>query len=110
LNRYEAWRYKPATISSIFSRSLSMSELLAYGRMAEAHWREHRPRMVKELEAEGRLEAALLEAQEQTTRDLVRLIRDFRRQGLSPQQAHDQAWELVREKYILLPPEVPEPE
>lgn len=87
-----------------------MSELLAYGRMAEAHWREHRPRMVQELEAEGRLQAALLEAQEQTTRDMIRLIRDFRQRGMSPQQAHDQAWELVREKYILLPPEAPKPE
>jgi hypothetical protein len=110
LNRHEAWRYKPATISSIFSHSLSMSELLAYGRMAEAHWREHRPRMVQELEAEGRLQAALLEAQEQTTRDMIRLIRDFRRQGWAPQQAHDQAWELVREKYVLLPPETAETE
>jgi len=24
---------------------------------------------------------------------------------LTPQQAHDQAWEMIREKYILLPPE-----
>ncbi len=82
-----------------------MSEPLIYARMAEAHWREHRPRMVAELEAEGRLQAALLDAQEQTTADLTRLIRQFTRQGLNPQQAYDQAWELVREKYILLPPE-----
>ena len=26
-------------------------------------------------------------------------------QGSTAQQAHDQAWEMVREKYILLPPE-----
>ena len=26
-------------------------------------------------------------------------------QKLTPQQAHDQAWEMIREKYILLPPE-----
>jgi hypothetical protein len=110
LNRHEAWRYKPATISSIFSHSFTMSELLAYGRMAEAHWREHRPRMVRELEAAGRLEAALLEAQERTVDEMRTLMLQLRRDGLSPQQAHDQAWELVREKYILLPPEVPEPE
>jgi hypothetical protein len=36
------------------------------------------------------------------------LMRAFRKQGLDPQQAHDQAWELVREKYILLPPETNE--
>ncbi len=85
-----------------------MSGLLAYGRMAEAHWREHCPRLVRELETQGKLQEALLEAQEQTTGEMVRLLRDFRRQGLTPQQAHDQAWELVREKYLLLPAESPE--
>ena len=27
------------------------------------------------------------------------------KQGMTAQQAHDRAWEMVREKYILLPPE-----
>ncbi|MDP3072857.1 MAG: hypothetical protein Q8N18_21375 [Opitutaceae bacterium] len=85
-----------------------MSGLLAYGRMAEAHWREHCPRLVRELEAQGKLQEALLEAQEQTTGEMIPLLRDFQRQGLTPQQAHDQAWELVREKYLLLPAESPE--
>jgi hypothetical protein len=75
--------------------------------MAEQHWREHRPRMMQELEARGSLQTALLEAQERTAAEMERLIRDFRKQGLNPQQAHDQAWELLREKYILLPPEKP---
>ncbi len=82
-----------------------MSGLLAYGRMAEAHWREHLPRMVRELESQGRLQQALIEAQEQATAEMDRLIRDLSRQGFNPQQAHDRAWELVREKYLLLPPE-----
>jgi hypothetical protein len=82
-----------------------MSELLTYGLMAERHWREHCPKLVAELEAENRLRVALLEAQERTQADMDRLIRQFRKQGLTPQQAHDQAWELVREKYILLRPE-----
>ena len=84
-----------------------MRELLIYGRMAETHWREHRPRMVAELEAENRLQTALLDAQTQTAAEMERLIRQFTGQGLTPQQAHDQAWELVREKYLLLPPEQP---
>ena len=75
--------------------------------MAEAHWRQHCPRMVRELEATGQLMVALLEAQERTLDEMESLMRDFRRQGLTPQQAHDQAWELVREKYLLLPPETP---
>lgn len=84
-----------------------MSALLAYGRMAEAHWREHLPRKVRELEASGRLLEALLEAQERTLDEMESLMRDLRKQGLTPQQAHDQAWEMVRERYILLPPETP---
>ncbi|HRG54647.1 MAG TPA: hypothetical protein PLG56_01295 [Lacunisphaera sp.] len=82
-----------------------MSELLNLGLMAEKHWREFRPRMGAELETQNRLKVTLVEAQEQTAADLQRLTRQFVRQGLSPQQAHDQAWELVKEKFILLPPE-----
>ncbi len=63
--------------------------------------------MVRELEARGRLVPALLEAQERTLDEMETLMRQFKRQGLNPQQAHDQAWELVREKYLLLPPEQP---
>ena len=84
-----------------------MSELLNYGRMAETHWRKHCPQMVRELETQDRLVPALLEAQERTMDEMEALIRHFKRQGLNPQQAHDQAWELVREKYLLLPPEQP---
>lgn len=82
-----------------------MSTLLGYAKLAETHWREHRPRMVEELEAKGGLEAALLEAQERTVDEMERLMKEFRGQGLNPQQAHDQAWEILREKYLLLPPE-----
>ena len=65
--------------------------------------------MVQELEARGSLQTALLDAQERTAAEMDRLIREFRKQGRAPQQAHDQAWELVRGKYILLSPETPEP-
>lgn len=82
-----------------------MSGLLAYGQMAEAHWREHCPRLVRELEMRGRLQESLLEAQERTAAEMDLLIWDLRKQGLDLQQAHDRAWELVREKYILLPAE-----
>jgi len=82
-----------------------MTELLTYGRMAEAHWREHCPRLVRELERTGQMATSLLEAQTRTLDEMESMMRDFRRQGLNPQQAHDQAWELVRERYILIPPE-----
>jgi hypothetical protein len=73
--------------------------------MAETHWRAHCPRLVRDLERRGQLTEALLEAQERTASEMDVLMQDLRRQGLTPQQAHDRAWELVREKYILLPPE-----
>jgi len=82
-----------------------MQPLTQYGRMAEKHWREFRPKMVQELEAKGLLHQMLLEAEEKTKDEMDSLMREFRKQGLTAQQAHDQAWEMVRERYILLPPE-----
>lgn len=76
-----------------------------YGLMAERHWREFRPRMVRELEATGKLEEALHEAQERTLDELMDLETKLEAQGLTTQQARDQAWEVVRERHILLPPE-----
>ena len=83
----------------------TMITLTQYGLMAEKHWREFRPRMVKELEAHGRLQEALLEAEEKTKDEMYDLTRRLMAQGLTAQQAHDQAWEMVREQYILLTPE-----
>ena len=80
--------------------------LTQYGLMAERHWREFRPTMVTELETKGTLMEALFEAQETTLDEMETLTRKLEtEQKLTPQQAHDQAWELIREKYILLPPE-----
>ena len=80
--------------------------LTQYGLMAERHWREFRPKMVRELEAKGQLMEAFFEAQERTIGEMEALTRQFEtEQKLTPQQAHDRAWEMIREKYILLPPE-----
>jgi hypothetical protein len=82
-----------------------MKPLTQYGRMAEKHWREFRPKMVAELAAKTQLHAMLLTAEEQTEMELDQLRRKLIQQGATPQQAHDQAWEMVRERYIFLPPE-----
>ena len=82
-----------------------MTPLTQYGRMAEKHWREHRPKMVRELEQTGRLYQMLLEAEEKTKDEMATLRTDLMQQGSTAQQAQTQAWELVREKYVLLPPE-----
>lgn len=79
--------------------------LTQYGRMAEKHWREFLPNRIKEMEARGILQQMLLEAEEQTKNEMYDLTAEFRKQGLTAQQAHDRAWEMVREKYILLPSE-----
>jgi len=80
--------------------------LTQYGLMAERHWREFRPKMVQDLEAKGTLMDALFEAQERTIGEMEALTRKLEtEQKLTPQQAHDRAWEMIREKYILLPPE-----
>ena len=84
-----------------------MKPLTQYGCLAEKHWREFCPKMVMELERTGRLQAMLLEAEEKTEAEMDQLRRQLMRQGLTAQQAHDQAWEMVREQYIFLPPETP---
>jgi len=82
-----------------------MITLTQYGLMAEKHWREFLPRMVKDLEAHCKLQEALLEAEEKTKDEMYDLTTRLMTQGLTAQQAHDQAWEMVREEYILLTPE-----
>lgn len=82
-----------------------MRPLTLFGLMAEKHWRELRPKMVADLEAKGLLQKMLLTAEDQTETELDQLRRRLMRQGLTPLQAHHQAWEMVRERYIFLPPE-----
>jgi hypothetical protein len=79
--------------------------LTQYGRMAEKHWREFLPNLVQEMEAKGILEEMLLEAEEKTASEMHDLTMQFQRQNMTAQQAHNRAWEMVREKYILLTPE-----
>ena len=82
-----------------------MTPLTQYGRMAEKHWREHRPKMVREMERKGILHQMLLEAENNTKDEMAMLRTQLMGQGSMAQQAQTQAWEMVREKYILLPPE-----
>jgi hypothetical protein len=80
--------------------------LTQYGLMAEKHWREFLPAMVRELETKGSLMEALFEAQETTIDEMEALTRKLEtEQKFTPQQAYNRAWEMIREKYILLPPE-----
>ena len=77
----------------------------AYGHLAERHWREFCPRLVAEQEAKVQLHTSLREAEEKTKTELDSLRRHFIQQGLTPRQAHDRAWEIVRGRYLFLSPE-----
>jgi glucose-6-phosphate-specific signal transduction histidine kinase len=82
-----------------------MKPLTQYGQMAAKHWHEFRPKMVRELERKGLLDQMLLEAEEKTKDEMATLRMELMKLGKTAQQAQTQAWEMVREKYILLPPE-----
>jgi hypothetical protein len=85
---------------------MSDKSLTAYGLMAKRHWQEFCPRMFRQLESEGKLEEALFEAQETTLDEMEMLTLKLEtEQKLTPEQAATAAWEMVREKYILLPAE-----
>jgi len=74
--------------------------------MAEKHWREYRLKMVQELEAEGQLQEMLQEAEEKTKDEMEEISRKLiSDQDYTPDAAERAAWEMVRERYILLPPE-----
>ena len=85
-----------------------MTTLTQYGRLAEKHWRENLPKMVQELEAKGQLQEMLLEAEEKTKDEMEETTRKLiSEQDYTPDQAERAAWEMVRKRYILVPPEEP---
>ena len=55
--------------------------------MAEKHWREHRPKMVRDLERKGQSAPMLLEAEEKTKDEMVTLRMELMKQGMTAQQA-----------------------
>jgi hypothetical protein len=65
--------------------------------LGREHWKEFLPKKFAALKKAGMLEAALKEAAEQTYLATSAL----EEQGMQP----DYAWQMAREKYLLLPPE-----
>lgn len=64
---------------------------------AREHWKEHRPKMFKELQQQGLLEQRLREAAEATSQEMQKLMA----QGFR----HHEAWEATRETFLFLPEE-----
>lgn len=65
--------------------------------LARESWRENNPTLYKELNRSGQLGTALKEAAERTYAETSELEAN----GYSPEEA----WEMTREKYLLLPAE-----
>ena len=67
--------------------------------MGRKHWKEFRPTKYQALKAKGEVELnkALYQAAEMTA--------DERDQLVEAGYNHQEAWEMTREKYLLLPPE-----
>ncbi len=68
---------------------------------ARAHWKAFRPRLFRDLKKAGKLEAALDDAVQRTSREMAALqamgYRDY------------EAWEVVRESYLFVPKEGKKP-
>ncbi len=63
--------------------------------------------MVQELEVKGQLQEALTEAEERTKDEMEEVTRKLTsEQGYNAEDAERVGWEIVREHFILLPPEV----
>lgn len=65
--------------------------------LGRQHWKEFLPNRYRELKAAGTLDEALKTAAEQTYLEADQLEQS----GFQP----DEAWQMVRENYLLLPPE-----
>jgi hypothetical protein len=70
--------------------------------LARSHWKEHRPKLYRNLKKSGDLEKRVENAA-RLTLDAFNLEKDrLVNTGMSPSQASEIAWELVREEWILL--------
>lgn len=68
-------------------------------REAKAHWKEHSPKLYRQLEKAGTLDARLKDAAERTEQEMS----DLMKEGFQ----HHEAWEMTREKYLFTPQERP---
>lgn len=69
---------------------------------AKAHWAEHRPKMYRSLERQGRLHEVLVAARDKTIQETMEL----ENAGLDPESA----FQAVREKYLFPPTEEDQPD
>ena len=79
-----------------------LEELKELGRR---HWKEYRPKLFKGLQESGELEESLNHAAKNTLDAYQNAKSQLLKNGYNPNQAHEAAWELVREEWLLRPSE-----
>lgn len=80
-----------------------LNEIAPLGLKIRSHWERYRPRMVKELESQNRLEEAIFAAQELTTD----LLHDL---AVLQKMDYQAAWEIATREWAFLPDEEDQPQ
>jgi hypothetical protein len=83
-------------------KELSLNELKELGRR---HWKEHRPKLFRELQKSGYLDEALTNAAQNTLDAYQNLKAKLLKSGDTECQAQEIAWEMVRQEWLLRPSE-----
>jgi hypothetical protein len=73
--------------------------------LARRHWKEHRPKLFRDLQESGELEESLNLAAKNTLDAYQNMKSQLLKNGYKLNQAHETAWELVRKEWILRPSE-----
>jgi hypothetical protein len=73
--------------------------------LARIHWKQHRPKLFSDLQKSGELEESLNQAAKNTLDAYQNAKNQLLKNGYKPNQAHESAWELVREEWLLRPSE-----
>jgi hypothetical protein len=71
--------------------------------LARIHWKQHRPKLFSDLQKSGELEESLNQAAKNTLDAYQNAKNQLLKNGYKPNQAHESAWELVREEWLLRP-------
>ena len=70
--------------------------------LARSHWKEHRPKLYRNFKKSRELEERIENAAKFTLNAFNLEKGRLEKTGLSPNQASEIAWELVREEWILV--------
>ncbi len=81
-----------------FDEPVTMASLSGYAKQALRHWKQYLPKMYRELEKSGKLLEMAEWAAEETRQAMYRLQK-------YQKMSEAEAWAMMREEWIYLPPE-----